>query len=85
MLKFVINIIIQYKFLSMKGGKRHNMSFQKRREKYRKKRKQKKTNNDYTITDFFADLFFYVPELIVFPFRVLWYGIRMITKFFDWT
>lgn len=61
------------------------MSFHKRREKYKKKRYLIKKKHGYTFGDFIADLFFYFPEMIVFPFRVLWYGIRLIIRVFDWT
>ncbi|OAS83937.1 hypothetical protein A6K24_07465 [Metabacillus litoralis] len=61
------------------------MSFHKRREKYKQKRKIKKKDGRFTFTDFLTEALFYFPEIILFPFRLLWYSIRFIIRVFDWT
>lgn len=61
------------------------MSFKKRREKHLQKRRAKRKHDTYSLFDFFADVVFYFPELIFLPFRILWYGLRVIFRFFDWT
>jgi hypothetical protein len=60
------------------------MSFQKRREKHKTKRELKGKKDDYTFGDFFLDVFFYIPEIILLPFRLLWYGVRLMLRIFDW-
>ncbi|RFU65373.1 hypothetical protein D0466_05630 [Peribacillus glennii] len=60
------------------------MPFKGRRKKHLQKRKSRNQAR-YSWSDFFADIFFYVPELIVLPFRLLWWGIRGLVRLFDWT
>ena len=59
--------------------------FKHRRRKGNKKSKMGKKHERYTFFDFLSDVVFYAPEIIFWPFRLLWYGIRAIVRFFDWT
>jgi hypothetical protein len=61
------------------------MSFRKRRGKYKKKRKLRKKKDGYTFVDFLSEALFYFPEVILFPFRLLWFAVRFIIRIFDWT
>ncbi|MEH7380665.1 hypothetical protein V7138_09320 [Bacillus sp. JJ1533] len=42
----------------------------------KKRKKRKSKNGKYTFSDFLADVFFAIPEIIFFPIRVLIYVIR---------
>lgn len=57
----------------------------KHRRKYNKKRKIGKKHERYTFFDFLSDAALYAPEIILWPFRLLWYVIRAIIRLFDWT
>jgi hypothetical protein len=50
-------------------------------------RKRKKGHDTYTFLDFIFDLLFYIPELILFPFRMIFWLVRglgrMIENVFD--
>ena len=48
------------------------------------RRKRKKAEGSYTFWDVLGDILIWVPELIIWPFRLLWYMIRGIFSFFDW-
>ncbi|KKI93536.1 hypothetical protein WQ54_02680 [Bacillus sp. SA1-12] len=61
------------------------MSFRKRREHYKRKRKAKSNEGRYTFADLLFEVLFYIPELLLFPFRVLWYVIRFIFRAIDWS
>ncbi|SET56596.1 hypothetical protein SAMN05216389_1158 [Oceanobacillus limi] len=39
-------------------------------------RRRKKDNDRHTFIDFLADVLFWIPEVIIFPFRVLVFLIR---------
>lgn len=60
------------------------MSFKERRQKHNQKQKTR-NHGRYTFLDFVGDVLFYVPELIVLPFRLLWWIIRGLVRLFDWT
>lgn len=45
-----------------------------------KTRKGKKSNGEYTILDFFLDVLFWIPELILFPLRLLFWLIRGLVR-----
>ncbi|RYG71292.1 hypothetical protein EU245_14590 [Lentibacillus lipolyticus] len=52
--------------------------------KKEKTRKHRKNSSDYTLFDFILDIFFWIPELIVLPFRILfWLAKGMIRNLFD--
>lgn len=52
-----------------------------------KTRKRKKQNNDYTFFDVIFDVLFWLPELILLPFRLLFWLVRgfgrLIANIFD--
>ncbi|WP_168413227.1 hypothetical protein [Bacillus salacetis] len=56
--------------------------FVKRR---RERSNRKKAEGSYTFGDMVGDILIWVPELIVLPFRMLWYLLRGIMNIFDWT
>lgn len=60
------------------------MTFQDRREKHRNKRKRKEGESVYSWRDFLWDGLFYFPELLLLPFRLLWWGLRAVAKVFNW-
>nr|WP_108671786.1 hypothetical protein [Peribacillus acanthi] len=47
-----------------------------------KTRKNKKSNDDYTFLDFIFDVLFWIPELIFLPFRLIFWLLRGIGRFF---
>ncbi|WP_246943628.1 hypothetical protein [Bacillus pinisoli] len=53
----------------------------------RRKRRSEKNPGQYTFGDFMADLLLWVPELLLFPFRILFWLVRglgrVIGNFFD--
>ncbi|WP_155593548.1 hypothetical protein [Lysinibacillus cavernae] len=44
------------------------------------RRKNKKNDNGYTFLDFIFDVLFWIPELILLPFRVLFWLLRGIGR-----
>lgn len=50
-----------------------NEWWERRKSKTRKSRKKRE---DYTKTDFLLDIFFWIPEIIVFPLRLIFWPIR---------
>ncbi|SES25209.1 hypothetical protein SAMN04487944_1282 [Gracilibacillus ureilyticus] len=46
-----------------------------------KSRKSKKHKDDYTAWDVIVDVLLWVPELLIFPFRMLFWFLRIIGKF----
>ncbi|MGD7023458.1 hypothetical protein ACQCVK_12730 [Rossellomorea vietnamensis] len=53
--------------------------------KRKERRIRKKSEGTYTFWDAVGDVLIWIPELIVLPFRILWYLIRGIGSIFDWT
>jgi hypothetical protein len=53
--------------------------------KRRERRQRKRVEGTYTFWDVIGDVLIWVPELIVLPFRILWYLLRGISSIFDWT
>ncbi len=47
--------------------------WEKRKEKTRKNRKNRE---DYTKSDLLLDILFWIPEIIVFPLRLIFWSIR---------
>lgn len=56
------------------------MTFRERREKFRSKRRQKEKESTYSWSDLFGDVLFYFPELLFLPFRLVWWGFRVIAR-----
>jgi hypothetical protein len=54
-------------------------------KKRKERRKRKKAEGSYTFWDAAGDVLIWVPELIIWPFRILWYLLRGILNIFDWT
>jgi len=50
-----------------------------------KTRKHRKIDDRYTVGDFLIDVLFWLPELIVIPFRIALWGVRAIWRLFDFT
>ena len=48
--------------------------------KKKKTRKNRKNNGDYTFWDLIVDGFFWVPELILLPFRIIFWLLRGIGR-----
>lgn len=48
--------------------------------KLRRKEKRRKNNERYTVIDFFADILFWLPELIVLPFRLVFFIGRFLIR-----
>ncbi|MCM3584604.1 hypothetical protein M3182_02460 [Mesobacillus maritimus] len=46
------------------------------RKKKAKRITNKKHSDHYTFIDFLFDVLFYIPELILFPLRMIWWLIR---------
>ncbi len=46
------------------------------RKKKSKTRKSRKNKGDYTTRDFLLDIFFWIPEIIIFPIRLLFWSFR---------
>lgn len=44
------------------------------------RRKRRKGNDTYTFADFTFDLLFYIPELVLFPFRIIFWFVRGLGK-----
>lgn len=44
--------------------------------KKRKMRRSRKNNDNYTFVDFIIDVLSWIPELIMFPFRLIFWLIR---------
>ncbi|MBY0099591.1 hypothetical protein [Mesobacillus maritimus] len=52
--------------------------------KMKGKRRMRRNGRDtYTFTDFIFDLLFYIPELILLPFRMIYWFVRGIGKVLD--
>jgi len=68
----------------MNGSGGSFMSYRERRQKHKQKQKSR-NHSRYTFLDFLGDVLFYVPELILLPFRLLWWIVRGVIKFADWT
>ncbi|MDY0407461.1 hypothetical protein [Paracerasibacillus soli] len=49
-------------------------------EKKEKTRKSKKRDDSYTFWDFILDVLFWIPELILFPFRLIFWSLRGIGR-----
>lgn len=49
-------------------------------EKRTEKRRKKKQNGSYTFVDFVFDVLFYIPELILLPFRLVFYLFRFLAR-----
>jgi len=49
--------------------------------KKEKSRKRRKNNGNYTFLDFIMDVLFWVPELLVLPFRILIWLLRGLGRF----
>ncbi|MBM7650239.1 hypothetical protein JOC78_003224 [Bacillus ectoiniformans] len=47
----------------------------------KKSRKAKKNSDDYTIADFFFELLFWIPELLILPFRIIYWLARGLGRF----
>ncbi|WP_409252922.1 hypothetical protein V1502_03040 [Bacillus sp. SCS-153A] len=54
-------------------------------KKRKERRKRKKSEGTYSFWDAVGDVLIWVPELIILPFRILWYLIRGIVSIFDIT
>jgi hypothetical protein len=52
-------------------------------KKRKERRQRKKAEGSYTFWDAVGDVLIWVPELIILPFRLLWYLIRGIFSIFD--
>lgn len=48
--------------------------------KKKKTRRRRKNKNDYTFWDFIADTFLWIPELILLPFRIVFWSLRGIGR-----
>ncbi|MED4399974.1 hypothetical protein ABET41_10410 [Metabacillus fastidiosus] len=46
-----------------------------------KMRKSRKDNDNYTFVDFILDVLFWIPELIILPFRLVFWLIRGVGRF----
>jgi hypothetical protein len=46
-------------------------------------RKRRKAHDTYTFLDFIFDLLFYIPELVLFPFRMIFWLVRGLGKMID--
>ncbi|MGG3891767.1 hypothetical protein [Metabacillus fastidiosus] len=46
-----------------------------------KMRKRRKDNGHYTFVDFILDVLFWIPELIILPFRLVFWLIRGVGRF----
>lgn len=46
-----------------------------------KTRRSKKSNDNYTLLDFFLDMLFWIPELILFPLRLIFWLLRGLGRF----
>ncbi|MGG3805455.1 hypothetical protein [Metabacillus fastidiosus] len=46
-----------------------------------KMRKSRKDNGHYTFVDFILDVLFWIPELIILPFRLVFWLIRGVGRF----
>ncbi|WP_342512029.1 hypothetical protein MKY34_15520 [Sporosarcina sp. FSL K6-1522] len=54
--------------------------------KRRRKEKRKRQNEQYTRGDFFLDVVLGIPELIILPFRMLFFGVKsMIRLISNWS
>lgn len=49
-------------------------------QKIARTRKRTKRNGEYTFSDFMIDVLFWLPELILFPLRVIYWCIRMMGR-----
>jgi len=56
------------------------MTFRERKEKYKQKRAARKKSNEDSWWDIAMEVLFYVPELLLVPFRLVWWGIRGLIK-----
>ncbi|GIO25198.1 hypothetical protein J11TS1_37790 [Oceanobacillus sp. J11TS1] len=45
-------------------------------KKKSKTRKSRKNKGDYTKIDFFFDILFWIPEILIFPIRLLFWSLR---------
>ncbi|MFC0301205.1 hypothetical protein ACFFIS_10305 [Virgibacillus soli] len=50
------------------------------KRKKEKTRKSKKRDDSYTFWDFILDVLFWIPELILFPFRLIFWSLRGIGR-----
>ncbi|MGM0846560.1 MAG: hypothetical protein ACQEUT_16415 [Bacillota bacterium] len=57
------------------------MFFNRRKDR----RRRKKADGTYSFWDAVGDVLIWIPELIILPFRLLWFLIRGIGSFFNWT
>lgn len=49
-------------------------------QKVAKTRKRKNSNGQYTFSDIVFDVLFWLPELILFPLRMIYWSLRMIGR-----
>lgn len=52
-------------------------------KKISKTRKGKKSIDNYTVFDFFLDVIFWIPELILFPLRLIFVMLRGLGRFIE--
>ncbi|MED4399992.1 hypothetical protein ABET41_10500 [Metabacillus fastidiosus] len=55
--------------------------WREKKEKRQKNRKNRKNSDRYTFGDFLLDVLDWVPELILLPFRILFWLVRRIGRF----
>jgi len=47
---------------------------------FKKRKKKRKDESSYSMADFVGDVLFYLPEVILLPFRILFYLLRGIFR-----
>ncbi|WP_042145900.1 hypothetical protein [Paucisalibacillus sp. EB02] len=55
------------------------------KRKKEKTRKHRKLDDRYTFGDFLMGVLFWVPEIILIPFRTLFWALRGVWRFLDFT
>ncbi|USK59764.1 hypothetical protein [Peribacillus asahii] len=56
------------------------VTFRERKEEHKRKRAAKKKSNESSWWDILMEVLFSVPELLLWPFRLVWWGIRGLIK-----
>jgi len=56
------------------------MTFRERKGKHKHKRAAKKKSSEGSWWDIVVEVLFYIPELLLVPFRLVWWGIRGLIK-----